>query len=482
MNSLPNYPTSTHTKKHFSPISKPCLSIQTVPDDSDFNVFPFQKRNSLEFLKNRLKKSSNMLKRVIEDRKNNIFLSVLKNIFLPNLIAFLFISLMMKIEDDLQLICHERDKNIFSYLILRDNLFRLYFYNWGVGLCLFFEEKHHKIVNTFIFLSVLGIIFSIDYSEKYVLRIGKMNFDHFIFPSIFQVFVYLFLKIWQRRLRKMEFFRICFAVIMFIFVFIEHFIIRLFLIEQIYLSLQDFPNHKIYFQCFLFFFYQIHGLVFLSILTRFRSKIPSNLFLYAIKYYIINVLSSCTMFSIVYNEEKYIHIFAILNFTTQLLSLYMQNNIFWHYCCQLIKFFKKKKDKVSENKKDDNFEIKAIIAGLTNESMYGITFTLLNIIIFNKTFQFSLYDYGPKKDKNFCLMDFDGLVSFNPQNLCLLFTINFFYFFYLLYKLKDDKKIKFIWKMEDYSFPIRIFSIILFQGNADIHFQFYMYLNLLDKN
>ena len=160
-----------------------------------------------------------------------------------------------------------------------------------------------------------------------------------------------------------------------------------------------------------------------------------------------------------------------------------QKNIFLYYLCILISSISKKRRDIETNiNKQANSDIKSIIAGLTNETMYGITFTLLKIIIFDRTSQFSLYDYGPKIAKNFCVASFDDLATFTPQNLCILFAINFFYFFFLLYKLKDDKKIEFLWKREKYSFPIRIYLIILLQGNADIHFQFYMYLNLLDKN
>ena len=203
--------------------------------------------------------------------------------------------------------------------------------------------------------------------------------------------------------------------------FVDHYIIRQYLIKLVYVKLQDSPNHNIIFQFFLFLFYQIHGKIFLSILNKFRSKIPKNLFLYTLKYYIINVLFSCTILSIIYTETKYMEIFTIFNFSTQMFSLYVQKNIFWHYFCRLFKFLKRNHNNTYSKK--TNSEIKSIIAGLTNESIYAITFTLLKIIIFNRTFQFTIYEYGPKTFENFCVTSFDNLVTFIPRKprnlLCL---------------------------------------------------------------
>lgn len=143
---------------------------------------------------------------------------------------------------------------------------------------------------------------------------------------------------------------------------------------------------------------------------------------------------------------------------------------------------KGKNKKKKQDKKDGYSEINSIQAGLTNEVMYVITFTILNVIIFNRAFQFTIFEYQNKKIKEFCAISFDNIVTFIPQNLCILFAINFFYFFYLIVKMKDDRKIKFFWKSENYNFLIRIYSLVLIQAYADHNFQFYLYLNLMDKD
>lgn len=47
--------------------------------------------------------------------------------------------------------------------------------------------------------------------------------------------------------------------------------------------------------------------------------------------------------------------------------------------------------------------------------------------------------------------------------------------------MKDKRKIKFLWKLEDYGFLIRIYYIILTQTNVEANLQFYLYLYLMNK-
>ena len=104
------------------------------------------------------------------------------------------------------------------------------------------------------------------------------------------------------------------------------------------------------FQCCLFVFYQIKGKAFLGVLGKFRNDISKNLFLFSIKYYIIDVLCSCMVLSLIYDdEEKYVQLFAIFNFSVQLISLYLQENMFLHYFCNFANFLKgNKRKKINE--------------------------------------------------------------------------------------------------------------------------------------
>ena len=480
MNSLPEIPIFSHSKKILLPMQKLEISIQTVPNHQiDCDLPYLKKKDSVEFDKKSRRKNSNMLEWMMLKRKeSSIFFAVLRNVFLPQFFAFLFTCLLMQVENYLNLKCYEADSN-FSYFIIRNALFNNAFYNFGVGLCFFFEEKSQKFMNIIMYGGVLGIIFIIHYKGKYLISIGNLKLDAILFSVLFQVIYYVVIKAYQRSFRKVELLRIFFIIIFFFIMFVDHYIIRQYLIKLVYVKLQDSPNHNIIFQFFLFLFYQIHGKIFLSILNKFRSKIPKNLFLIAIKYYIINVLFSCTILSIMYTETKYMQIFAIFNFSSQMISLYVQSNIFWHYFCYLLNFLKRNHD--NKYSKNTNSEIKSIIAGLTNESIYAITFTILKVIIFNRTFNFTIYEYGPKNFKKFCVTSFDNLVSFIPQNIFLLFAINFFYFLYLIMKMKDDGKVRFLWKTEEFTLLIRIYSIVLIQGIADINFQFYLHLQLLKQ-
>ena len=109
--------------------------------------------------------------------------------------------------------------------------------------------------------------------------------------------------------------------------------------------------------------------------------------------------------------------------------------------------------------------------------MHAITFARLNILIFNKNFQTSYY--LPNQMVGNCFTQLNKFFTFLPHNLCILFAINFFYFFFLLMKMKDNGKIKFFWKLEDYNYFIRIYSIVLIQVYADRNFEFYRSLNLI---
>ena len=479
MNTLPDHSISSHRKIFFLPVIKPRRTIQTVPSEEiDFNLKDLMKNGRQNH-----RKISNILEIIIEKGKNaNIFLYLLKNIMFPNFIAFLFNFCVIKFDNSMNFTCLGEDRLESMYLVIRNAVFNTYFYNWAVGLCLLFEEKLQKILFTIMFIGVLIVNFIVNYNRQYILLIGNFSLDVVCFTVLFQVVFYLVVKIYQRKFRKIEIFRLPIVMVLFLLCFADHYIIRQYLIKLVYVSLDNIPNNKIIFQCFLFVFYQLHGKVFKNILNRFKDKIPKNMLIYLIKYYIINVISSCTLLSVVFSEEKHIELFAIFNFCTQLFSLYSQGNIILHYFLILMNFLKPKNKQKEKKKIQKDSEINSMIAGLVNESIYIITFTILNIIIFDRTFQFSFYDYGTKKMKDFCVTSFDKLVTFIPINLFLLFAINFSYFVYMIFKMKSCEKTKFLWKTENYSLLIRIYSLVLFQGNADMNFQFYLYLNLINEN
>jgi hypothetical protein len=175
-----------------------------------------------------------------------------------------------------------------------------------------------------------------------------------------------------------------------------------------------------------------------------------------------------------------LQLFAILNFTLQLLSLYSKDSFIWELLNKIFAFFKERRPVQTKTIQNDS-EIKSILAGITNEAVYVLFFTSLNISIFQRTFHWPSFDYGSKKAKRFCTISFENIITFNPQNIFILFAINFFYFFYLILPIKDQKKAKFSWKLDDHTFLTRIWSAILFQGQADVNFQYYIYLYLLGK-
>lgn len=476
MKSLPNY-------SHFYPPSKiissakqkPSLSIQTVPlevDEEEEIKLP-KIVHFIDILELHKKKNSNLMHRLmIYKKESQVFTCVFKSIIFPKILAFLFIFILMIIENAIQLTCFEKRSEIkYIYSILQNSFLRVFFFNWWMMLCLL-EEKTQNIVKALMFLGVLTITFIIDYHRKYLLTIGNNDFDQYVFSVLFQVVFYLVVKIYQKSLAKRQLIRLCLVIACLFIVGFDEIFMRYYFIQMVYASLKGIQNRKIVFQCFLFLFYQIKGKVFLGILNKFKEHIPTNLFLFSIKYYIIDVLASCVVLSVVYDEEEdYVKFFAIFNFSAQLISLYLQENFILRCFWSLINFFKCKKRKKLKEEKINYSEIKSIIAGLTNEAMYGITFAVMNILIFNRSMQLFRY-----KNLN-CFVNFDAnFVLFIPQNLCVLFAINFFYFFYRIFKMKDDGKIKFLWKLEDYSFVIRIYVIAIFQAYADHSFLFYMFL------
>ena len=476
MKSLPNYSYFSPNQNIFSPTHKVAISAQTVPleekEEEEIKLPKVKKRDGIDILELNKKRNSNILHRMmIYKKESKIFTCVFKNIIFPNMFAFLFIFILMIIEDAIQFPCSEnRNENKYMYSILRNAFLRVFFFNWWVALCLL-DEKSPIIMKILMFLGVLTITFLIDYHGKYMLVIGNTDFDQYVFSVIFQVVFYVFAQMYQKELTKKQFTKLGFVIVYLFIVGLDEIFIRFYFIQMVYGRLKNIPNRKIVFQCFLFFFYQIKGKLFLGILNKFKKSIPANLFLFSIKYYIIDVLSSCVVLALVYDQVKNVQMFAIFNFSAQLISLYLQENVLLRYFCSLINFLRCKKNQKQKEKKISYSEIKSIIAGLTNEAIYVITFAVMNIIIFNRTMQLI------KIENLFCVIYWNSdFVIFNPQNLCVLFAINFFYFFYRIFQMKDDGKIHFLWKLEDYSFFVRVYVIAIFQGYADNSFFFYMYL------
>ena len=476
MNTLPNYLYFSPKKAISSSMQKPESSNQTVPIE-DFDCSDVRKKDLNNFKEARQKKISNVLEWIIKDKKEkHIFFYIFKNIIFPQLLAFFFIFILILIKKIMELNCFEQNGFTNIYFLFRDALFSVFFYNMWVALCLF-DEDFHKIPKILMFFGTLFIIVLIRHYKTSVLVIGEMIFDENIFSALFQVVFYLCVQIYQKDFGRKQIVRLFLVFVYFIIVAFDDMIVRQYLIKFVYIKLENFENGKIIFQFFLFIFYQINGKIFLGILNRFRSKIPKNCFLFSIKYYIINVLSSCTLLPIVYSNEKQIQFFAIFNFSAQLISLYLQENIFLHYISIIVDFLKDKMTKHSKNKKNNNTEINSMIAGLTNEAMHAIIFASMNIIIFNRNFEGWLYEN--LRIQGTCFTNFDNLIIFIPQNLCILCAINFFYFFYLIMQMKDDGKIKFLWKLEEYNFFVRIYYIVLIQVYADRNFQFYLSLYLI---
>lgn len=394
MKSLPDAPIFLHCQKTFIPHPNPGLCIHSTPyEEEEVAIHKSPVFNKITYnnkLKLKKEKKSNVMQWLINKKEKNIFYYVFKIIIFPQLLAFLFILLLMIIENKIDLYCYEGDFQKLIYLILRSTIFSRFYYNWAVDLCLF-ETKTKKIVKIIMFLGVLLMIFFIDYYSRHVISFGAMNLDVFLFPVLFQILLFLLYQF--KSLSTRNILKIFIILIFFILFFIDHYAMRQFLIQLIYMNLEKTKGKNIIFQSFLFVFYQIYGRFFLWILAKLRKKMPSNLFFLLIKYHINHVLCSCVILTLISLEEKYTQLFAIFNYALQIMSLYVQDNVLLHYFYIIFHFAKRRNHKKENNEKNDLSEIKSIIAGMTNEAVYTIIFTLLNIIIFKRTFGLTIYDF-----------------------------------------------------------------------------------------
>lgn len=182
-------------------------------------------------------------------------------------------------------------------------------------------------------------------------------------------------------------------------------------------------------------------------------------------------------------NENYnaINVFAFLNFFFQLFSLYQQKNFIIHHFLLIIKLiFRIKNKRCCLISKNINEKI-SLLAGATNEIVIAIILTVLNIAIFGKTVRYPLFDLGENKKDTFCKKSLEKDVFIGVENLCFIFAINFFFFAYLILKMKDKQKSKFLWKMENYSILVKIFYLVEIYALIDFNFQFYLELYLINK-
>ena len=478
MKTLPNASEFSHVKKIFLPHPNVGLYIYSAPLEEEViesgnisNIYDIPSQTQFQN-----KKKSNIIKGLLLMKKTqNILYLIFKKAFFPQMLSFCLLFIILKIENEFQIDCFEDNQ---LYYDIRDTLLYTILEIWIINLLLF--QKSNTLV-IFIIDSVCILMnLFIEYFETSQLNFGQLELDLYIFPFLFQSLGYTIIKILTKKIGINEMLKIFLAIGIFIVVLIDHFFFRQYLLELVYTSLKEYERHKIIFQCFLFVFYQTYGIIFIWILTKAYNKISANLLILLVKYHTINVLCSCIILPVILMEDRFTQIFGIFNFSVQLLSLYLQENLFVHYIMKIRTFFKNSKDH-KKNRKNFGLKIKSIIAGSTNEVVYSITFSIINVLIFNKTIGLAIYSFDTDDNPFLCKLNFENFISFNPENLCLIFAINLFYFLYLVTEILDKRKVKFLWKLESYWFPIKIYHFILFQVYVDDNFQYFLYLSLLKK-
>ena len=196
--------------------------------------------------------------------------------------------------------------------------------------------------------------------------------------------------------------------------------------------------------------------------------------------YIANVIGSCLILPLLRENDKSVRVFGFLNFCLQIFSLYKRQNFFLYNFYRLLKlFFSLKQSKFRCN---ENEELILNLAGSTNEVMIAITITIMNIIIFGKTYKYPSFTIGENKKNSFCRKKLEIEVTIGAENLCFLFIINCFFFLYLIMQMKDKRRSVFSWKIENYNVFTKTLYFIMIYAFIDSNFQYYLYLFLLDKN
>ena len=363
-----------------------------------------------------------------------------------------------------------------------------FFFYLAMYLCLFtekYDERTNIILKISIFTGNFLISFILKFYAVFNINGKEIYVDNFFFPLIFQLIAFFIIKKREVSVEKKEYRQIKAIFALFLLGVLDLIILRRYLIEEVHKRLQKYEMHKIMFQCFLFLFYQIYGKMSLWFLQKLKHVISQNLFLLLIKIYITNVLCSCIVLSLTRKQGVFINVFSFINFFLQLFSLYeresFSSKILQHafFLCKYIFKLKNKRYCKLLSSNIDN-ELASTIAGSTNELMISISLVILNIIISEKSLFYPIYLLKDSSVNVICKTNLVKYVSIGAENLCFLFAINFFYFLYLIMKMKDKQRTKFSWKMENYNLLCKSIYFILIYAYIDVSFQFYLYLDLIN--
>lgn len=295
---LPNHLNYIHKKKQFP---NPVYSVADDFEEIQSPPFDLLKSNDelkIAILTNslisfRTKRYSNILDLLIKTRKpKSIFFFIFYKFILPHLFAFTLVYGIIKLENDLNIDCPQKNDHVEIYLIIRDVVLGDFIYLFVLYL-VFFENSKNILLRFFLFSGCCIISFNLKYFKIFQINNEKIVIDLFFFPYLFLIISFLTITKFKGNLQKKDYQKLVLSLFLFILGGLDFIVFRHFLIEKIYLQLSQFENNKIYFQCFLFIFYQIYGNVCLWAIQKFKDLISQNLFLLLIKIYISSVICSC---------------------------------------------------------------------------------------------------------------------------------------------------------------------------------------------
>lgn len=489
MKSLPSINSSyIHSKKNLKIFSNPINSTPNSDDEIEPPPLNLLKVSRHTFFKdkqeNDKKRSSNILNLFIIpiQQQKTLFSLILVKILLPNILALLFLIGLMKLESYFQLDCSHDNEPVLIYVTMREIILAHSFYIWTFYLSLF-KESESFVIRICLLIGSYIISFFFKYFKFFIFDDREIYIYATFFMFAFQIIMFIGLNKYKGSLGKEEFNQVLFSFALFIIGTVDLIVLRRYIIEEVYRKLSSFQFYKIYFQFFLFCYFNLYEKVVLSLLVTFQNKISKSLLLFLIKNYICSVLCSCIVLPLTRDNGLTLSVLSYLNFFFQISSLYKQRNFILHIITSI--FLKNCKGncifKLTRlfQKNIVNQNLFSTIAGSTNEVMITITFALINVLIFGKTINYPLFDLGEIKQDVVCRRNFENEVTLGVEKLLFLFVINFIFFIYLILKMKDKKKSKFQWKIESYDLLIKTFYYVIIYTFIDFNFQFYLYLYLL---
>lgn len=345
-----------------------------------------------------------------------------------------------------------------------------------------------KIIKTLAFS--LGILFSISIQ---ILKYFKMwiiyNIDidiYLINTFILLILYHMLLCRYKLPLKKYRIYSFILMVLL-IILSLDYYVMKNYVIFYFHQFITQFYFGKFYFQLFLFIYFQFYGTIIRFLTIKFFKAIDisddlTDTILIFLKNYLSSALSSSLIIPLIEQETYLSNFFGIINFAFQLLVFYDQNFLISLFRKSLIFVGILKKTNTSKNV--DVFEVK--LKSLMSASTTDITmlyFCRMAIMMIYRRFLGKVDAYEEFKLNQDCNSSINGKIEFYPQNLIVLFIVNYLIFFYFLSQIKENSLNKnFKWSFESYNLLQKSYYFVMMHFIADGHLQFYFSLFLKSQN